>query len=488
MTNYVIRKYGGQLIVQGGQTNTSDTVLSIPGIGVSIDANPLYQDLVTMLENSANYTGTGPTPAITGQLWYDTNSSSLKVYSGTMWNPVGTGFTYTDVGTGLSIVSSIGQNTSGQTSINFKTINGDNTTIGITTNGNTLTISSLISPTNVGTGIGNVYKEGWNFRRIKSGDDKMVITQQGDDIIITTLAVGSNDIGGFIADGRNIPDGGDGVAVYKNVSGTSLLFRKLKGVRDIVNGIAGPGISCTVDAQDQILITAQSLLKVGEAEINHGVSVPSGSSGVEVYAGMQDTDLMIKKIKGIGAIVVSDVSNEIQISFDSSKLSSVTSSFCANGIQSIPGIGAVITDPNTYGPFSPNVSTSGNVVSHSSVNIDSSTNFTSIPVSMAKLIVPPTTTARVDYVTAHCLQVCDYGLINGASSHVILQVNGRIVYNEQRWCGSDTNIYYTYSAQNGEPVTYELFCNVDQEDYNNSPNQAGVQFRQINIVALSIGS
>ena len=486
-TNYVIRKSGGQIIVLGGNTNTTDTVLSIPGIGVPILADPLYQDLVTILENSANYVGTGPTPAITGQLWYDVNSQSLKVYSGTNWKPVGTGFTYTDTGNGISLVSSLGQNASGQTSINFRTINGDNTTIGITTLGNTLTVSSLISPTNVGTGVGNVYKDGWGFRRIKSGDAKMVVSQQGDDIVITTLAIGASDIGGFISDGRNVPDGGDGVAVYLNNSGTSMLFRKLKGVRDIVGGVAGPGISCTVDAQNQILITAQSLLKVGEAEINHAVSVPTASTGVEVYAGMQDTNLMIKKIKRIGAIVVTDVSNEIQISFDSSKLASI-SSYCSGGTTSPTGQLIASTNPSVYGPVLPASAVSSSNVAASSVNVDNATNFTTTPSSMAKLIVPSSTSARTDYITAHCLQVCDYGLINGASSHVILQVNGKTVYDEQRWCGNDTNIYYTYNATNGESITYELFCNVDQTDYNNSPNQAGVQFRQINIIAFSIGA
>ena len=484
MTNYSIRKSGGQIIVQGGQTNTSDTVLSIPGIGVRIEADPLYQDLVTMLENSANYTGTGPTPAITGQLWYDVNNTRLKVYSGTGWSDVGVGIAYSDVGNGLSIVSSLGPNATGRTSLNFKTIIGDNTTASITANGNTLTVSCIISPTNVGTGIGNIYKDGWGFRRIKSGDSKIVVAQTGDDIVITTLAVGSSDIGGFISDGRNIPDGGDGVAVYKNNSGSSMLFRKLKGVRDIVNGVAGPGIGVALDSQDQILISAQSLLKVGEAEINHGVSVPDGCTGcVDVYAGMQDTDIMIKKIKVTSPITITDTNNTLTIGFDSSALHSVTS-YCANGVQSLPNTGATV-NPNTYGPFSPNISTGSNITM-GSVNIDNVTNFTTTLVSMAKMTISPTTTARTDYITAHCLQVCDYGLINGASSHVVLQVNGVTVYDEQRWCGYDTNIYYTYNAQNGEVANYELLCKVDDIDFANASSQAGVQFRQINIVALSI--
>lgn len=71
--------------IPDGTTNTSSSMILIgknyAGYGEFLDENFIH-----LLENSANTTA--PTAPLTGQLWYDSSASVIKVYNGTTWKAI----------------------------------------------------------------------------------------------------------------------------------------------------------------------------------------------------------------------------------------------------------------------------------------------------------------------------------------------------------------------------------------------------------------
>lgn len=82
---YTINLTNGTLLttIADGTVNTSSTNLTLVGKNYAGYGQFLNDDLVHILENSANTTA--PTPALTGQLWWDSTSGVMKVYSGSGW-------------------------------------------------------------------------------------------------------------------------------------------------------------------------------------------------------------------------------------------------------------------------------------------------------------------------------------------------------------------------------------------------------------------
>jgi len=88
---YTINKTDGTAIatVADGQIDSASTSITLIGKNFSGFGEYLNENLVKLLENFAS-NGVEPTPALTGQLWYDTEENRVKVYSGTEWKAVGT--------------------------------------------------------------------------------------------------------------------------------------------------------------------------------------------------------------------------------------------------------------------------------------------------------------------------------------------------------------------------------------------------------------
>ena len=85
---YTINKTDGTAIAtitDGTIDNT--TSLTLFGKSYSGFGEFLNEDLVKLLENSAS--SSAPTAPLTGELWYDTSSSQIKVYDGTSFKPTG---------------------------------------------------------------------------------------------------------------------------------------------------------------------------------------------------------------------------------------------------------------------------------------------------------------------------------------------------------------------------------------------------------------
>lgn len=91
----IYKSDGTPITVSTVQNSTYSLVLS--GTGSSSYPQDIAQNFVRHLENFANSTPPSGT-AVRGQLWYDTSTSELKVYSGSAW--VVTGGTGGGGGTG----------------------------------------------------------------------------------------------------------------------------------------------------------------------------------------------------------------------------------------------------------------------------------------------------------------------------------------------------------------------------------------------------
>lgn len=80
-----IYQFNGSLLVSvaDGALNTTASPLAIPGKGYTNYGAPVMQDIVWTMQNFAGTTT--PTPALQGMCWYDTNTSKLKVYTGSSW-------------------------------------------------------------------------------------------------------------------------------------------------------------------------------------------------------------------------------------------------------------------------------------------------------------------------------------------------------------------------------------------------------------------
>lgn len=85
--SYTINLTDGTLLttIADGTINTTSTSLTLIGKNYSGYGQFFNNDLVHILENSAN--DTAPDNPLTGQLWYDT-AGNLKVYTGSAWNSI----------------------------------------------------------------------------------------------------------------------------------------------------------------------------------------------------------------------------------------------------------------------------------------------------------------------------------------------------------------------------------------------------------------
>ena len=73
----------GNIIVQDGTINTSDTSLALIGANSVNFGLYINQDFVKLLQNFAS--NTAPTMPKIGQMWYDTINGSIKYFDGTVW-------------------------------------------------------------------------------------------------------------------------------------------------------------------------------------------------------------------------------------------------------------------------------------------------------------------------------------------------------------------------------------------------------------------
>lgn len=82
---YTINLTNGTLLttIPDGTTNTSSTNLTLIGKNFAGYGQFLDDNFVHILENSSNTTA--PTPALTGQLWWDSTNGVMKVQSGSGW-------------------------------------------------------------------------------------------------------------------------------------------------------------------------------------------------------------------------------------------------------------------------------------------------------------------------------------------------------------------------------------------------------------------
>ena len=84
---YTVNKTSsGSYTVQDGVVNTQ-TDLSLIGKGYAGYGEKIAENFLHLLENFSS--ATAPTKPVTGQLWYDSTNSLLKVYSGSAFVPAG---------------------------------------------------------------------------------------------------------------------------------------------------------------------------------------------------------------------------------------------------------------------------------------------------------------------------------------------------------------------------------------------------------------
>lgn len=74
---YTLTYSGGNIVINDGTLNITNTSLAIPGRNYAGYGRPVDQNLVSMLEHFASNTG-GPPNAIKGQVWFDSTTSLLK--------------------------------------------------------------------------------------------------------------------------------------------------------------------------------------------------------------------------------------------------------------------------------------------------------------------------------------------------------------------------------------------------------------------------
>ena len=81
--SYIIRKTNGTTLgtILDGTLDTAATSLSLVGRNYSNYGQVMTDNLVSMVENFAY--NISPSNPLAGQLWYDTGTSRLKVYTGT---------------------------------------------------------------------------------------------------------------------------------------------------------------------------------------------------------------------------------------------------------------------------------------------------------------------------------------------------------------------------------------------------------------------
>jgi hypothetical protein len=86
---YVINKYNGTILVgiPDKTLNTTATSLKLPGRDLPRYGEPVVENLVWMLEHFAG--ASPPANPLQGQLWYDTQSDAIRVYTGNTWSGTG---------------------------------------------------------------------------------------------------------------------------------------------------------------------------------------------------------------------------------------------------------------------------------------------------------------------------------------------------------------------------------------------------------------
>lgn len=86
---YVINKYSGAILVSipDRTLNTTAASIKLPGRDLPRYGEPIVENLVWMLENFAG--ASPPSQALQGQIWYDTQSDSIRVYNGSTWTGTG---------------------------------------------------------------------------------------------------------------------------------------------------------------------------------------------------------------------------------------------------------------------------------------------------------------------------------------------------------------------------------------------------------------
>jgi hypothetical protein len=102
---YVINNYDGTALVSIADRtiNTTRTSIKLPARDFPRYGEPVVENLVWMLQHFA--APSSPLNPIPGQIWYDTNSQSIKVYNGVSW--LGTGKTV--VGSTFPVSGEAGQ-------------------------------------------------------------------------------------------------------------------------------------------------------------------------------------------------------------------------------------------------------------------------------------------------------------------------------------------------------------------------------------------
>jgi len=90
--SYLVNKTNGELIATllDGQTNTSVTSITLIGKQVTGYGELQNENFLHILENFAN--SIDPSHPVAGQLWWNTVTNTMQVYTGSAWRPV-TGFT-----------------------------------------------------------------------------------------------------------------------------------------------------------------------------------------------------------------------------------------------------------------------------------------------------------------------------------------------------------------------------------------------------------
>ncbi len=87
--SYIVNLPDGTLLttILDGTIDTTSSSLTLVGRNYSGYGEIIAEDLVALLVNFADTTA--PNNALEGQLWFDTNSNTVKVYTGTSWRNIG---------------------------------------------------------------------------------------------------------------------------------------------------------------------------------------------------------------------------------------------------------------------------------------------------------------------------------------------------------------------------------------------------------------
>ena len=87
--SYQLNKTDGTLLTAliDGQIDTASTNLTLVGKNYTGYGESFNENFIKLLENFSNTAA--PSTPLTGQLWWDTSASRLKVYDGTVWKASG---------------------------------------------------------------------------------------------------------------------------------------------------------------------------------------------------------------------------------------------------------------------------------------------------------------------------------------------------------------------------------------------------------------